>query len=236
MNAIKLFLTLSVGLSVLDLSSLTITGMFLPLSNASLTDQSTIKAFQGQSVLNNLFCAFSWNTQSGVFSTNICDQLLAGDNVTIEFSILNPYITQESPMISIQIRGSVVNIPPVAIDKPNSDILLVPYGSNPLTIVVPAWSSKNTYQSSFLASALNVIVITLCSTVNLGYMLNTEIVISGLSNAIFRSPIVHLAGSNGSSLLFCNGNYSGSAWWDGNKNSSLILNFCPGKIFQANIV
>ena len=73
--------------------------------------------------------------------------LLANRSYSFGFQIRNPAEDGRSPAIFVAASGAVT-IPPEAMIKPGTDLYGVARGRDPLTVVLPVWSTKSIQQST----------------------------------------------------------------------------------------
>ncbi|KAJ1465309.1 hypothetical protein T484DRAFT_1865306, partial [Baffinella frigidus] len=123
-------------------------------------------------------------------------------------------------------------------EKLNHEVLGVAKGGDPLTIVVPTFTSKNLSQSTPLAGFPNTLSLLLQSNVNLAASEHSAITLSILEGASSnRSAVVVAASKNSSDSpgLFCAAGFDvlgNLASWD-NETHTLLFTVCPGATLLA---
>jgi hypothetical protein len=85
---------------------------------------------------------------------------------TFAFAVTNPAAAQGAATPNIAASGSAA-ISAAAMTQPNSALLGVTDGANPLLIVVPTFSVKSIQQSTPVASMANTMTVTVTANVNL---------------------------------------------------------------------
>jgi hypothetical protein len=118
------------------------------------------------------------------------DAVLAGTQYAFSFTITNPSSAQDAPTVKISVtvltNGSPdgsASIAPTAMVAPNSPLLGVVNGANPLLVVLPEFQVRKIGQSNPMAEGSNTITVTIKSNVNLAQAHGSVVTISGLMNA-----------------------------------------------------
>ena len=105
--------------------------------------------------------------------------LLANRSYSFGFQIRNPAEDGRSPAIFVAASGAVT-IPPEAMIKPGTDLYGVARGRDPLTVVLPVWSTKSIQQSTPVPGWANVLNLTLACNYHLAE--GSSVTVSGLAH------------------------------------------------------
>jgi len=191
-NTLTIVFSTTVEFSTTVVSSFTLSGMV----GATLLEKDasslliTVRDGTSTALLGGLFCDqqgtpdhASWVTKgaSPALEFELCDQsgatvLADGTVVMISFEVLNPSRGQASPDVCIEGGGSF-HLPVTCLSEvanPKNDLFGVPFGSEPLVVVEPVFTIRDIEQSSPFSESVNVITITLSTSVELVETLNPK--------------------------------------------------------------
>ncbi|KAJ1465614.1 hypothetical protein T484DRAFT_1864123, partial [Baffinella frigidus] len=184
-NKITVELQVSVDLSGADGSVITLSN----LTGAVLGTNVSIEAVAGGHAGEYLFCENggesrmgTWHASNSSLTLQLCPETTMNVGVlyAIAFTITNPLQDQNSPSISIEASGEVVQIGAAAVVKDTASLLSIVGGASPLKVVVPSFTTKSIAQSTPVASVANVITVTLRSSISLSSALFASITMSNL--------------------------------------------------------
>ena len=148
--------------------------------------------------------------------------LAAGTTYTFGFEITNPSGTSTSPTINIAASGSAT-IASTAMNKPGTSIFGVSNGADPLTVVVPAFSTKTIQQSTPVAGLVNTVSVTLVSNYNLA---------TGSSVTIFGLRETSSLDENELQVISTDGKLGANGVWTQN-SGRLVLSTASGGIVSG---
>jgi ABC-type xylose transport system permease subunit len=151
--------------------------------------------------------------------------LTAATPYTFAFVVTNPGAAQDAATPNIAASGTATFN--AAMTQPNSALLGVINGANPLIIVVPTFSVKSIQQSTPVAGAANTMTVTLTANVNLEP--TSVVTITGLTGAVATGPIT-LAGTDAG--RFSDGTTPSRGVWD-NTAKKLTLTVQTGQTLTA---
>ena len=198
------------------------------LSGAVIDGNVTLSAVVDGNNGENLFCGYSgagrmghWNSSTSSLTLRLCagETMRVGEKYAISFPVRNPSTDQESPDVSIEATGVVVQIESSLMTKIASSLLGIEGGASPLKVVVPTLTTKKIAQSTPIAGVANLITITVAANIELRASLS--LTVTGLVGATFSgdSAEVWLDDSEDATLM-CS-EYSSLAAWS--------MSICPGK-------
>ena len=183
-------------------STLTISGLSGSQTNDSFIDvDSTNFSF---------FSLAQWSRVGGniTFTANTTIDFMVPYVLT--FYLQNGALAQQGPSITISgiIQAGLYNsfIGPVAMTTLNSDLMGVVNGSNPLNVIIPAFSVRSIIQNNPFPSAMNKLVVTLQANCDPGP--NSTVYISGLLGSQTATGVIPLNLTTASKAIF-----SASAMW-----------------------
>ena len=183
-------------------STLTISGLRGSQTNDSFIDvDSTNFSF---------FSLAQWSRVGGniTFTANTTIDFMVPYVLT--FYLQNGALAQQGPSITISgiIQAGLYNsfIGPVAMTTLNSDLMGVVNGSNPLNVIIPAFSVRSIIQNNPFPSAMNKLVVTLQANCDPGP--NSTVYISGLLGSQTATGVIPLNLTTASKAIF-----SASAMW-----------------------
>jgi hypothetical protein len=151
--------------------------------------------------------------------------LTAATPYTFAFVVTNPGAAQDAATPNIAASGTATFN--AAMTQPNSALLGVINGANPLIIVVPTFGVKSIRQSTPVAGAANTMTVTLTANVNLEP--TSVVTITGLTGAVATGPIT-LAGTDAG--RFSDGTTPSRGVWD-NTAKKLTLTVHTGQTLTA---
>jgi hypothetical protein len=220
-----LTMTIVANINLAPGSTITVSG----LTGSQTVDKSTLTISSSNGGFGS---SGTWDQSSGALVlTAMSEGISAGAACLVNFSLHNPAHTQSSPPVSISAAiqsgggamiGSVVWM---AMDKPNTGIFGVHNGTNPLEVLLPAFTSKIIAQSNPMAGADNTLFVTLATNYNL--QAGSKVTISGLRGASTADSAALDVSTTGGSL-----GVSGSWTRD---DGSLVLTAASNGIVSGSI-
>eukprot|EP00961_Rhodomonas_salina_P046389 622616-Rhodomonas_salina.1 len=120
-------------------------------------------------------------------------------------------------------------------EKTNSSIFGIPYGSHPLRVVVPQFVTKSMRHSNLLSSEPNLVTVEMRSSVDLSALDQTVISISNILGANIPATVSLLAVNSGNKghLLFCSSNQTDVPAFADWSPYTLHLSVCDGATVRA---
>ena len=112
--------------------------------------------------------------------------LAAGASCVVGFDLVNPAVAQASPAVSIEADAAVDahDVGREAMSKNGSALYGVANGTDPLTVVVPTFSTKAIGQSTPVSGATNTITVSLAADIDLAAGASaTSVTITGLAGS-----------------------------------------------------
>ena len=112
--------------------------------------------------------------------------LAAGASCVVGFDLVNPAVAQASPAVSIEADAAVDahDVGREAMSKNGSALYGVANGTDPLTVVVPTFSTKAIGQSTPASGATNTITVSLAANIDLAAGASaTSVTITGLTGS-----------------------------------------------------
>ncbi|KAJ1466349.1 hypothetical protein T484DRAFT_1861908 [Baffinella frigidus] len=246
-NTLSLELSCSVEISQGVVSSLTISG---------LKDAEPLQLINGSSVRvqdsseGELFCDAQGRHGRGTWVSNssipylvvhVCEQRIpAGTVFTVSVDVRNPGADQVSPDVKVASEGPLFRIEETAVSRRGEEVLGVVAGSDPLRVLVLAFSERSMKLSMPLAGLNNTLTLVLVPVVDLAG--GSVVTLTGLHpGSILPDGEVDLkvalsVASGGAGATFCAGAGEGAGdvgTWDG-QALSLEMRVCEGHEISAN--
>ncbi|KAJ1466350.1 hypothetical protein T484DRAFT_1861909, partial [Baffinella frigidus] len=217
-------------------------------SSEHLGESSTAMAVElGTTALyGGLFCdnegrprRGSWGTEMGIpyVVTHLCEgqgnaTVAAGTVFTVSVDVRNPGADQVSPDVKVASEGPLFRIEETAVSRRGEEVLGVVAGSDPLRVLVLAFSERSMKQSMPLAGLNNTLTLVLVPVVDLAG--GSVVTLTGLHpGSILPDGEVDLkvalsVASGGAGATFCAGAGEGAGdvgTWDG-QALSLEMRVC----------
>jgi len=153
-------------------------------------------AVQSRGVWNSTTGSLTLTVQTGATFTK-------STTYTFSFDITNPSSDMTSPTVNIEASGSVT-IASSAMSKPGGAKYGVVNGEHPLTVAVPAWSTKSIAQGTPVPDQNNLLTVTLRANYDL--IAGSTVTISGLANT--------QTATESSLTIFSSGKFGSVADWN----------------------
>ena len=154
-----------------------------------------------------------------VYARETTPWMESGTTYSFSFEVTNPSSSQVSPTVYVAASGSVA-IAATQMTKPGTDNFGVTNGTNPLTVVVPTFSTKSIEQSNPFADQDNTLTVTLQSDTH-SAPAGTIVTITGLAGSDTATTSTLGLSSGPDSALGSTG--------DWNHDGTLTLTVASGK-------
>ena len=154
-----------------------------------------------------------------VYARETTPWMESGTTYSFSFEVTNPSSSQVSPTVYVAASGSVA-IAATQMTKPGTDNFGVTNGTNPLTVVVPTFSTKSIEQSNPFADQDNTLTVTLQSDTH-SAPAGTIVTITGLAGSDTATTSTLGLSSGPDSALGSTG--------DWNHDGTLTLTVAAGK-------
>ncbi|MGB1606132.1 MAG: hypothetical protein ACPIOQ_76100, partial [Promethearchaeia archaeon] len=124
----------------------------------------------------------AWDSDALELTVSSGKTMAAGTAYVVGFSVTNPSSAQVSPTITVAASGSAT-IAAAVMEKNGTTLLGVANGADPLTVVVPTFSTKSVRQGTPVSGQSNEITVTLAANYDLIAHATTKVTISGLTGS-----------------------------------------------------
>ena len=235
-NMITVQIALNFDLSGRDESSIIIAGFFGAIVDPSVSLLSSPGGNGGNLLFTNGTAASTgqWNNDTLTLRVDADAVVLHDVTYVFSFMVRNPPFVQQAPFVSIQASGTALTSL-VGVVRPNSMLMGVTNGSNPLQVIIPLFLNKSIVQSYPFSNENNILTVAIATNFDLSGKDNSSITIVGLAGAISPPSVELLAepGGNDGNLLFSNGTKVSYAFWN---NGTLTLHLDTDAILLHTVV
>ena len=192
-NTITVTLVADATLAAADSSKVTLSGLDGAVASSPITLLDA--GDDGETIFSDgtTHGKGAWDSGTLTLTVNRSASLEALTNYTFRFQITNPASAKTSPTIHIAALGTTA-IESAAMTKPGTALYGVANGADPLTVVVPSFSTKSIQQSSTSPGANNSITITLMA--NYDMATGSTVTITGLTGSLTSENDISLTSTS----------------------------------------